>query len=163
MTRSLQDWAHLAEIIGGIAIILSLIFVGLQISENSKQVRSETAHNVTAGLQSWYNQIGGSAQAAANFRKGMSAPETLSPDQAVQYLMQVHSVMLIYQTMYFLGTEGTLDDEMNSAMSSALRAALPTPGFAWYWEQRRVYFTEEFQAFVAEILAEETQGAKIYQ
>ncbi|RZW12742.1 MAG: hypothetical protein EX260_12205, partial [Desulfobulbaceae bacterium] len=93
MKRSLQDWAHLAEIIGGVALILSLIFVGLQVSEHSRQVRSETAHNVTAGLQSWYNGLGGSAQASAVFRKGMSAPDTLDPDEAVQYLMSVHSVM----------------------------------------------------------------------
>ena len=105
MKRTLQEWANLAEIIGGVAIILSLLFVGLQVSENSKQVRSETAHNVTAGLLSWYNELGGSAQASANFRKGMSAPQSLSPEEAVQFLMTVHSVMLIYQTMYFLGTE----------------------------------------------------------
>ncbi|MFK7733163.1 MAG: hypothetical protein AB8B48_16205, partial [Pseudomonadales bacterium] len=76
MKRSLQDWAHLAEIIGGVAIILSLVFVGFQLSENSKQVRSETAHNVTAGLQSWYNGLGVSAQASAIWRKGMSEPES---------------------------------------------------------------------------------------
>ena len=44
--------------------------------------------------------------------------------------MLVHSIMIGYQTMYFLGAEGTLDDEMNVAMSSALEAAVPTPGFA---------------------------------
>ena len=164
MKRTLQDWANLAEIIGGVAIILSLLFVGLQVSENSKQVRSETAHNVTAGLQSWYNELGGSAQASANFRKGMSAPQSLSPEEAVQFLMTVHSVMLIYQTMYFLGTEGTLDEEMNSAMSSALRAAVPASGFAWYWDQRSGYFTKEFQIFVAQLRTEETDGAaKIYR
>ena len=164
MKRSLQDWANLAEIIGGVAIILSLLFVGLQLSENSRQVRSETAHSVTAGLQSWYNGLGTSAQASANFRKGMSAPETLSPDESVQFLMAVHSVMLIYQTMYYLGVEGTLDEEMNSAMSSALRAAVPSSGFAWYWDQRSGYFTKEFQAFIAQLRAEETDGAaKIYR
>ena len=164
MKRSLQDWAHLAEIIGGIAIILSLLFVGLQLSENSRQVRSETAHGVTAGLQSWYNGLGTSAQASANFRKGMSAPQTLTPDESVQFLMAVHSVMLIYQTMYYLGVEGTLDDEMNSAMSSALRAAVPSSGFAWYWDQRSDYFTKEFQAFISQIRAGERGGAaKIYR
>ena len=164
MKRSLQDWANLAEIIGGAAIILSLVFVGLQLSENSKQVRSETAHNVTAGLQTWYNGLGVSAQASANWRKGMTAPQELSPDEAVQFLMAVHSVMFIYQTMYFLGTEGTLDEEMNRAMSSALRAAVPAPGFTWYWNQRSGYFTNEFQSLISQIRAEEPDvGAVIYQ
>ena len=164
MKRSLEDWAHLAEIIGGVAIILSLIFVGLQLSENAKQVRSETAHNVTAGLQSWYNGLGVSAQASANWRKGMSEPQNLTKDEAVQFLMAVHSVMLIYQTMYFLGTEGTLDEEMHTAMSSAMKAAVPAPGFSWYWNQRSEYFTEEFQVFVAQLRTEDADAsAEIYR
>ena len=94
----------------------------------------------------------------------MSAPQTLTPDESVQFLMAVHSVMLIYQTMYYLGVEGTLDDEMNSAMSSALRAAVPTSGFAWYRDQRSGYFTKEFQAFIAQLRADEPDGgAKIYR
>lgn len=164
MRRSLQDWAHLAEIIGSVAIILSLIFVGLQLSENSKQVRSETAHNVTAGLQSWYNGLGVSAQASAIWRKGMSEPESLTKDEAVQFMMAVHSVMLIYQTMYFLGQEGTLDEEMYTSMSSAMKAAVPAPGFTWYWNQRSEYFTKEFQSFVAQLPVDEIDAsAEIYR
>ena len=33
--KSLQNWALVAEIIGGIAVVLSLIFVGLQIQQSS--------------------------------------------------------------------------------------------------------------------------------
>lgn len=36
MKEKLQEYALLAEIIGGIAIVASLIFVGLQIKQNSK-------------------------------------------------------------------------------------------------------------------------------
>ena len=41
MKEKLQEYALIAEIIGGVAIILSLIFVGLQIRENNKLNRVE--------------------------------------------------------------------------------------------------------------------------
>ena len=164
MSRTLQDWAHLAEIVGGVAIILSLLFVGFQVSENSRQVRSETAHNVTAAMQSWYLEMGANAQAASTFRKAVNDPINLSEDEAVQFVMSAHSIMLVHQSMYFLGAEGTLDAEMNRAMSSSLAAVARTKGFAWYWEQRRVYFTDEFQGFVDDVIAGTAgDGAHIYQ
>ena len=72
--------------------------------------------------------------------------------------------MLIYQTMYFLGQEGTLDEEMYTSMSSAMKAAVPAPGFTWYWNQRSEYFTEEFQSFVAQLSVDEIDAsAEIYR
>ncbi len=155
---------YLAEIIGNAAIILSLMFVGLQISENTKEMRSVTAHNATVALQTWYVEIGANEQAAKVSRKGMSDPASLSKDEAMQFVMNVHSVMLAYQSNFFLGVEGTLDADMDSAMSSALEAAVPTPGFGWYWQQRGDHFTTEFKEFIDQIIISNPKGgAKIYR
>jgi len=105
-----------------------------------------------------------SEQAAKVFRKGMNDPASLSKDEAMQFIMNVHSVMLAYQSNYFLGAEGTLDADMNNAMSSALEAAAPTPGFGWYWQQRGGHFTEEFRGFVDQIITSHPEGgAEIYK
>ena len=69
MKRTLQEWANLAEIIGNAAIIVSLLFVGLQISDTTKEMRANTAYNATVALQTWYNEVGTNEQAAAVFRK----------------------------------------------------------------------------------------------
>ena len=161
MKHTLQEWANLAEIVGNVAIILSLVFVGLQISENTKEMRSVTAHNATVALQTWYVDIGTTEQAAKVFRQGMNAPSSLSKDEAIQFIMSIHSVMLAYQSNYFLGIEGTLDSDMNIAMSSALGDAVPTPGFRWYWEQRGRHFTGEFRLFVDQIMAEHPEGGAV--
>jgi hypothetical protein len=72
--------------------------------------------------------------------------------------------MLAYQSIYFLGVEGMLDNNLNLAMSSALEAATPAPGFAWYWRQRSGHFTQEFQGFIDQIVAVQPKaGAEIYQ
>lgn len=43
MKRSLSDWANLAEILGAMAIVISLVFVGLQISDGNRATRAATA------------------------------------------------------------------------------------------------------------------------
>jgi hypothetical protein len=40
MSRNLSDWASIAEILGAVAIVISLIFVGLQISEGNRETEA---------------------------------------------------------------------------------------------------------------------------
>ena len=164
MKRSLQDWANLAEIVGTAAIIFSLIFVGLQISDNTREMRSAAAHNATESLSSWYVEIANNAQATEVFHKGMSDPNALSKQVALQFVFSLHSAVLAYQNAYFLGTEGALDSSLHLAMSATIVAALPSPGFQWYWNQRAEYFTPEFRGFVEKLMISGTEGgAEIYK
>ena len=143
---------------------MSLVFVGFQISDTTKEMRANTAYNATVALQTWYNEMGTNEQAAKVFRKGMNDPTSLTKDEAMQFIMCIHSVMLAYQNVYFVGVEGTLDASMYRAMTSNLEAAIPTPGFAWYWRQRGAYMTEEFGRFVEQVMAAQPKGgAKIYR
>jgi hypothetical protein len=41
--RSLQDWASIAEILGAAAVVVSLLFVGFQISDGNRETRAATA------------------------------------------------------------------------------------------------------------------------
>ena len=42
MNQKLADWASIAEILGAIAIVISLIFVGLQINDGNREARAAT-------------------------------------------------------------------------------------------------------------------------
>ena len=47
---NLQDWAYIAEIVGGIAVIVSLIYVGLQVNDSACAVRSAAASDATMAM-----------------------------------------------------------------------------------------------------------------
>ncbi len=42
----LKRWALVAEIVGGVAIILSLVFVGLQIADGNREARAATMQSI---------------------------------------------------------------------------------------------------------------------
>lgn len=48
MTEALKEYALIAEIISAIAITISLIFVGIQISGNTKATRASTFHEIAS-------------------------------------------------------------------------------------------------------------------
>ena len=48
MIETLEDYALIAEIISAVAIIISLIFVGVQIKANTKATQASTFHEIAA-------------------------------------------------------------------------------------------------------------------
>ena len=42
MNQKLSDWASIAEILGAVAIVISLVFVGFQISDGNRETRAAT-------------------------------------------------------------------------------------------------------------------------
>jgi hypothetical protein len=60
-------------------------------------------------------------------------------------------------------TEGTLDEDVNRSITMSLLATRNLPGFELYWEQRSMYFTPEFRAFVDSLKGMDPQGMeKVY-
>lgn len=69
MKLKLSKLAHLAEIIGAVAVVISLIYVGVQVNDSASAVRSAAANDANVALQSWYLQIGSDQQTSELFMK----------------------------------------------------------------------------------------------
>lgn len=64
MKSKLSDIASIAEIIGSVAIVVSLIYVGVQVNDSTRAVRSANANDISAAIADWYNVVGSNPQAA---------------------------------------------------------------------------------------------------
>ena len=78
MEHNLEYIALIVEIIGGIAIIISLVFVGLQLKESAKTTRSSTAATTVSELTSWYSNLGNSEQGSYAFWNFMTNPKLIA-------------------------------------------------------------------------------------
>jgi hypothetical protein len=64
MNYNLEEIALIAEVLGGLGILITLIYLAIQFRENTKATRSATASSTNATLVSWYNGIGKNEQAS---------------------------------------------------------------------------------------------------
>jgi hypothetical protein len=54
---TLQDLGNLGEILGALAVVVSLFYVGSQIRQNTAAVRSPTAQAVRDNYAAWYSHL----------------------------------------------------------------------------------------------------------
>ena len=158
--------ASIAEVVGAIAIVVSLVYVGVQVTDSTRAVRSATANETASALSAWYAQLGGNLQASQIFLDGMTNPELLSREEQFQFVVQFHGLMLEYQAAYYLSQEGTLDVELQESLTNTILGVRELPGFALYWEQRRDLFKASYRDYVEDLFIDGTTNSnmeRIYQ
>ncbi|MFT6796518.1 MAG: hypothetical protein ACJART_001660 [Maribacter sp.] len=163
MEFNLEQVALIIEIIGGIVIIVSLIFVGLQLKESAKATRSSTAVTTVSELTSWYSNLGNSEQGSYVFWNFMTNPDSITPVERFQAIMNLHGILLTWQNSYYLVKEGTLDKRVQESLLEIINGVKNNPGFQIFWQSRKAIFLKEFQEYVEEIMAtDKTNSEGIY-
>jgi len=157
MKYNLKKIALLAEIIGGFAIVVSLIFVGIQFRESTKATKSSTANAANAIAVAWYSETGNSAQSSQLMWDYIKDPKSLSNGEKYQVTLLLHGLFLSFQNSYYLGAEGTLDQNILKSLTAALIAVKNQPGFHEYWENRKSLFFEEFRDYVTTTLTSDSE------
>ena len=153
MHLTLIDLASIAQIAGALAVIVSLVYVAIQVKSNSIAVRSGAGNAANVAVQSWYLELGANQQASDLFIKAMTSEESLSKEAEFQFIVLTHALMLAFQNSYFLATERTIDAEFREAMTVPIMSVKDLPGLRRYWRQRRNYFLPGFASYVDELLA----------
>ena len=158
MKYSLKKIALLAEIIGGFAIVVSLIFVGIQFRKNTIATKSATANTANAIAIAWYSEIGNSAQSSQLLWSYLKNPESITSNgEKYQATLLLHGIMLSFQNSYYLAAEGTLDQNINESLNSALNAVKNQPGFHEFWENRKSLFFKEYRDYVTSIFTSDSE------
>ena len=157
MKLKLSELASMAEIAGAIAVVISLIYVGIQVNESTTAVRSASANDANVAMQSWYLEIGSDQQTSELFYRALTGEVALSNDEEFQFLMMMHAVFLGFQNSYLLAEEGTIDPELRESITMSISGVRLLPGMQRYWKQRRSYLHSGFVEWAEEILNRESE------
>jgi hypothetical protein len=152
----LETAANYADVIGGVAVVVSLIYVGIKVNKSTSAIRSSAANDATVAMQSWYLEMGTNRQASDIWLNAMTSQDPLETHDEFQFMMSMHSVLLGMQNSYLLSREGTLDEEFREAVTTAIVAVKDLPGMSRCWNQRRDFFHREFAQYVDGLLLQES-------
>ena len=155
MKLKLSEIASVAEIVGAFAVVVSLIYVGVQVSDSNSAVRSTAVNDANVAVQEWYLQIGSDEQASHQFYRSLMSDEINSNEQEFQFIMMFHGAFLAFQASYLMAEEGTIDSELVDGLTGAILIIKDTPGMKRYWRQRRITLHPRYVRYVDGLLGTE--------
>lgn len=139
--------AALSEAFGVIAVVTSLIFVGLQIRQSASASKVEAARNISAEWSSVYKGPADSRQLADILYRGRIDHESLDGVDLMQYNAHMHQIFHAAASTYYQYENGALDEETFSGICRQLRQMCGVPGINDYSVSRKEIFPQRFQAY----------------
>ena len=129
--KKLSDWASIAEVVSAVAIVLSLLYVGYQIRENTIEVRATNRQELISRAMS-ATENSASREISEVLTKAFDGSD-LTAVERTQFGYIVRTVLYDVQEAYLLHAEGRLDEAYwNTRASIVLQYLGPTVARAIY-------------------------------
>lgn len=120
-----------SEVIGAIAVVVSLVYLALQIRQNTRAIRGSTLDAITAHMQ---EELRWSSEMPLVFKKALDDPDTLTFEESWQLSEWVTAAFTARQNEYHQYRQGLLDDDVWGASENIIRLLM---GMAWvqnWWQ-----------------------------
>jgi len=144
----LEQLANIAEVIGVVVVVVTMIFLTLQMRQNTKTLRSAAAQNAHEMAESMYSPVIADADLADLILRGLRDPATLSEVETARFTAFWQNAFFTFQNWFYQRQVGVLDEGIWWGWSKVLTDIYQTPGIRNFWKLRRHYFSNDFRAYL---------------
>ena len=145
---TLMEWGALGELIGGVAIVVSFIYVGVQIKQNTNALKLSTAHDATADLADINLLPAQNTEFADVFFRGLQDINSVKGSERLILYGYFHKFFRTYENAHYQFTRGALEPAPFKGITTQNIFLASMPGAQAYWQERKSWYSEEFQAYV---------------
>ena len=149
MNQRLSNLASIAEIISGIAVVVTLVFLVFGIRENTEIMRAAAYDRNMASLNEWRRGVTQDEQLTRLYGKFVEEDLVgLTTDEQWRLRLVINQLLGIYENSYFARQYGTLGPSEWSRFETqicTLRARMP----ADMWDAVKPLLTDEFNEYAA--------------
>ena len=142
---TLQDLGNLGEFLGSIGVIGSLVYLAMQIRQNTRSVRSAAYQAAVASSVDIAAKFASSETLSEAFFKGFRNYETLQGPERHRFGAYAYSLFRSYENLYYQHTQGAIESDLWLGFRNMLQRDIGSSGLAAWWDSQRNVFSPEFQ------------------
>jgi len=125
---TLQDWGAIGELVGGVAVIVTLVYLAVQIREYRLGISSATFHTIMQGFNQLNTMLGSDPSLAEVLERGGKDPESLDAREQSQFVWLQRSYVNIYENLYQQFLRGACPESYWVRYAREIKQTLDTPG-----------------------------------
>jgi len=136
------------EILGAVAVVVTLFYLALQIRQNTKVARAETTKDLYLASRAAIMDLAASPDLAETWAEIRGMPDAASARRWALF----QSFFRLYELQHSLSRQGLLDEDIADSYERVIRMFGGSSGFAEYWETSKGTFNPRFASFVDKLL-----------
>ena len=148
----------MAELLGALAVVVSLLYVATQVRESTRQARRDATRDLATRISDVSLAVASSPELGELLVKGGADLSQLSKGDQARYRGLMNSIFRSLEQQYLLRREGALDDESWKAVQHIIRDFADLPGTRAYLTDRGQWYTPSFLEHVWELVGGRPEG-----
>ncbi len=154
----IMELGAIGELVGGVAVIGSLIYVGLQVRRNTKAVLATTFQEVSRTSATFSAELVGPVIGPI-FEKVVLGPDPLTPGERLRFGVFMRGVFRNFENYHYQVENDLLDRGVYEGYHNTLVDFLKIPFFREWWPAQRSGYGPVFREAVDRI-AEDSRDAE---
>ena len=159
MTINWDAIGALAELVGAIAVLASLIYLAKQVQNNTREVRAENIHKIADSFNEINLLLFENDEVAELWLKGINEYASLTPKEKLRYDFGWLAAFRIYDSMYYQTKTGTGDTESFQAELATIEWFFSHQGAREWWGSQKFGLSPGFRDYVDRIVAKSEGNA----
>jgi hypothetical protein len=148
---SLEDLGNIGEFVAAVAVVVSLIYLAVQIRQNTRWLRASLEQSITDSTSHTIQAAASSPQFARIVAEGQERFDDLAEEEQRQFALWVLGFFRIYEQAFHQFSKGNLSNEIWSGYEAQLRMSLRSDAIRGWWGARREFFHERFREYVEQV------------
>lgn len=156
--RGLRKWALVAELIGAAGVIVSLVFVGMQLAQSNELEREAAVQKQIEAIGNLSRIFAENPQLSETIVK-LNAGETPTPGELYAVMSLETYAQRTWEALYFQYRAGHVDPELWEAQRKLARSIQSNPMSQAVWAQEKQFFSKSYRDFRDNEIAGQAPGA----
>ena len=154
----LSDWANISEIVASFVIVISLVYVGFEINQNTLALQHNAYQNVMIVLADSDLALATDRELNKVVEKGEVSPGELSDDDWAVFKRYAIRQVGTFEYIYLAWGDGMINDTQWGSFRGFVIGSLCKPGFQRFWQENPWAFSPQFIEFVSTDIASECRS-----
>lgn len=154
---TLSQWTSIAEILGMFAVVISLIFVGMEIRQNTNQVKAASLETGVDYVKAVF-ELTDTVEKASFIRRGLADFDSLTVDEKMVFDSMLSVVTIEFENVIKLYQQGHIDEGFYNNYELIQASIYLTPGGREWFERTQAFYPDD-SAVVVRNMIEKYEGS----
>ena len=153
--------ALVSEIVGAAAVVISVAYLAMQISESNDELVSQSHFNALMLGHRPIELTLGNADLATLVHRGTREPDALSPDEWFRFTQYQVMAVNAWEFFYYEHAKGSMSEQLWTGADNYYTVLLKSsPGMQRFWSENRHVYAAPFNDYVDAIIESANRGAE---
>lgn len=149
---SLEKLASLAESIGAVGVIISVVYLAIQIRKQTEEARLSATRQLAAQFQDSLKSVGADEKLSEIWLQGVKNYESLPDVDRFRVAVMFHDLFRSVEQQYFHTGSGNVEQLYLESMENYFVELLSFPGVRSWWKSSKHSFEVSFQKHIESIM-----------